>query len=74
MTLSIDILSLLQFSLSFYCIYSLVFEFLKILSSVTSKSIFVLSVSIFLLLTSALVVTSKSLSAFILLITSLLIK
>ena len=46
-TVSISILSLLYFSSSFCCMYSLVFWYSTIISSINSKSIFVLCFSIF---------------------------
>ena len=72
-TWSIHIPSLLHFSTIFFRIKFLVSGYSVIISFITSKNIFVLSIFIFLL-TSALVVTLKSLGVLMLLVMSLLIK
>ena len=71
-TWSIHIPSLLHFSTIFFRIKFLVSGY-SVIIFITSKNIFVLSIFIFLL-TSALVVTLKSLGVFMLLVMSLLIK
>ena len=70
--MSIDTPSLLHFSCSFCSMYSLVFGYWTIIFH-NSKSIFALRFSIFFQLTSALVVTLRSVSV-VSLITFLLIK